>query len=71
MIRLRGEQWQRIRDHFPEGKLSTPIPTRYVLVLRAETDPPDQARWPSGGRVGPYRRAGSNQIAISNQEPVR
>src|SRR6266536_1592048 len=37
MIRLRDEQWERIRDHFPEEKIADgrpgrkPIPTRCVL----------------------------------------
>src|SRR6478752_33593 len=37
MIRLTDEQWERIRDHFPEENIADgrpgrrPIPTRYVL----------------------------------------
>jgi transposase len=37
MIRLRDEQWERIRDHFPEENIADgrpgrkPIPTRCVL----------------------------------------
>ena len=37
MIRLTDEQWERIRDHFPEEKIADgrpgrkPIPTRRVL----------------------------------------
>ena len=34
MIRLTNEQWERIRDHFPEQNIANgrkPTPTRYVL----------------------------------------
>jgi len=37
MLRLRGDQWERIRDHFPEEHISDtrpgrkPVPTRAVL----------------------------------------
>jgi hypothetical protein len=37
MIRLRDEQWERIRDHFPEENIADgrpgrkPTPTRFVL----------------------------------------
>jgi transposase len=37
MIRLTDEQWERIRDHFPEENIGDgrpgrkPTPTRYVL----------------------------------------